>query len=341
MPPSAVPYPTPINEEQRLQAVRLHHVEGAPHEAAFDTLTRLAAHTLQAPVALIGLLEADRFDLLSCAGLQALSLPRQDAVCAHTIVQPGQTLVIEDLQQDARFAHSSLLAQAPQLRFYAGAAIVDPRGHALGTIAVMDTQPRQLQPEQRAALQDLAALAMLALSNQQRGFQLAHQAMHDPLTGLCNRRHFRQMLDVEMAHAMRTGEPFTVLCMDLDGFKAVNEGFGHAAGEEVLCEVARRLREQVRLGDLLARFSGDEFGVLMRHGATDSAQVLAKRIVKSVSAPITLSSGDTIGVGISIGMAEYADDVESVATLLAHADQALYQAKKQNEKRWEMFVGIR
>jgi diguanylate cyclase (GGDEF)-like protein len=63
--------------------------------------------------------------------------------------------------------------------------------------------------------------------------------------------------------------------------------------------------------------------------------------VKSVSAPITLSSGDTIGVGISIGMAEYADDVESVATLLAHADQALYQAKKQNEKRWEMFVGIR
>jgi diguanylate cyclase (GGDEF)-like protein len=355
-------YPTPINEEQRVKAVQALLTlfqpgqapepatpsNGAYPEAAAPTLpalARVAARSTGAAVALIGLLDADSLQVLASVGLELPELHRQVAVCAHTIAQPGKPTVVEDLACDPRFAHSPLLQQTPPLRFYAGAAIVDGRGHALGTVAVMDTQPRRLSASECAALcanlSDLASLALTTLAHRQQADQLAHQALHDQLTGLSNRAHFKHTLDVELAHAMRTGEPFTVLCMDLDGFKAVNDGFGHAAGDEVLCEVSRRLTQQVRLGDVLARFSGDEFGVVMRHGAKDSAQVLAKRIVKSVSAPITLSSGDTIGVGISVGMAAYSDDVDAVSTLLAQADQALYQAKKQNEKRWKMFVGIR
>jgi diguanylate cyclase (GGDEF)-like protein len=343
---SASRYPVPINEEQRVKAVQalMPHV-ARPDQAALPALARAAARSLAAPVSLIGLLDASSLQILASVGLDVPELHRQVALCAHTIAQPDKPTVVEDLACDPRFARNPLVLQHPHLRFYAGAAIVDGRGHALGTIAVMAPQPRQLSASECAAvcatLQDLATLAQTALEHQQQALQLTHQALHDQLTGLSNRAHFKHTLDVELAHAMRTGEPFTVLCMDLDGFKAVNDGFGHAAGDEVLCEVSKRLTQQVRLGDVLARFSGDEFGVVMRHGAKDSAQVLAKRIVKAVSAPITLSSGDTIGVGISVGMAAYSDDVGSVATLLAQADQALYQAKKQNEKRWKMFVGIR
>jgi diguanylate cyclase (GGDEF)-like protein len=117
--------------------------------------------------------------------------------------------------------------------------------------------------------------------------------------------------------------------MDLDDFKGVNDTLGHAAGDEVLCEVARRMAKQVRAEDLLVRLGGDEFGVFMRPSANDSAESLAKRIVEAVSAPITLSTGDKVSVGISVGIAIYSDAIDSMANLLAQADQALYEAKRK------------
>lgn len=333
--------PVPINEDQRLQSVRAYEVLDTPPELEFDALTRIAAHTFNTPMAVVALMDTDRLWFKSRIGLDVPQLDRQIAFCSHTILNPDAVLVMPDLKQDPRFEEHVLVHEAPHLRFYAGAPIVDAQGLVLGTLAVLDTQPRVFSTEQESALQDLATLVMTALDSRKRARQLAHMAMTDYLTGLSNRALFERALEAEMAHAMRTGEHFTVLCMDLDGFKEVNDGFGHAAGDEVLREVSRRLAQQVRVGDVLARFGGDEFGIVMRHGAKDSAQILAKRIVRAVSAPITLSSGDEIGVGISVGMAAYSDDVESVHKLLAQADQALYQAKKQNEKRWKMFVGIR
>ncbi|MDO9234698.1 MAG: sensor domain-containing diguanylate cyclase [Aquabacterium sp.] len=331
----------PINEVLRVQAVRAHHIIDTPPEAAFDAITRLASHAFGTPVALLTLIDADRLWIKSSVGPQLGDIARASAICAHTLIQPDKFLVVQDLATDQRFAHNPWLTAPPHLRFYAGAALIDAQGHALGTVAILDTQPRRFGATHVAALQDLATMAMVTLQGRSCAHQMAQLIVTDQLTGLSNRTQFSQALEVELAHAMRTGEPFTALRMDLDGFKEVREGFGHAASDEVLCEVSRRLRQQVRLGDVLARFDSDEFGVVMRHGAHDSAQVLAKRIVKAVSAPITLSTGDVIGVGISIGMAAYTDKVESVPILLAQAEQALYQSKKQNEKRWKMFVGIR
>ncbi|MDO9004128.1 MAG: sensor domain-containing diguanylate cyclase [Aquabacterium sp.] len=326
-------------ETERLAAVRAHEILDTAPEAEFEALASLAAQVAGVPLAWVAFMGEDRLWCKSSVGLgdsewhQGLSL--ETAGDAH------EALVCEDLKGDARFEHHPWVAGEPGLRFYAGAPIRDAQGHALGTVAVGDVLPQAFTDGQKAALQDLATLALAVLDGRQRARQLSHLAKTDHLTGVANRAQFDLALDVEMRHSMRAGEPFTVLCMDLDGFKEIVDGFGHAAGDAVLCEVSRRLNQQVRLGDVLARLGSDEFGVVMRHGAKDSAEVLAKRIVRSVCQPITLPTGDTVGVGISVGIAAYNDSVESVRSLLAQADQALYDAKKQNERRWKMFVGGR
>lgn len=300
-------------ENERLAAVRAHEILDTAAEPAFDALVALAAQLCETPLAWLGFLDAERVWCKAGVGLaQGAEWPRQDD------------------------------AGGPQgLHFQAEAPIQDAEGHVLGMVAVGDRQPCVLDDAQRAGLARLAQLAGSLLEGRRHARQLSHLAKTDHLTGIANRAQFDLALDVEMRHAMRTGEPFTVLCMDLDGFKEITQGFGHAAGDEVLCEVSRRINQQVRLGDVLARLGSDEFGVVMRHGAKDSAEVLARRIVQAVRQPIELASGDTVGVGISLGIAAYDDAVESVPSLLAQADQALYDAKKQNERRWKMFVGGR
>ncbi len=217
----------------------------------------------------------------------------------------------------------------------------DAQEQTWACLLVLDTEPRAFSAEQCQALHDAATLAGTVWSRYQLSQEAERLRTTDPLTGLANRGVLMHALDVELAHAMRTGEPYTLLRLQLDGFNEVRDGFGAAAADEVVLEVARRLQQAVRLGDPLARLGEDNFGVLMRHGANDNAEVLARRIVKGVSAPITLSSGDEIGVGISVGLAAYSDNLWSSATLLQQADQALAEARKRNEKRWKMFVGIR
>lgn len=328
-------------EAERLEALHDQAILDTPPSPDFDALARLAAQACDAPVAGIGLLDRDRLWFKARVGALPAELPASACLAEETAQALGGLLCVPDLSDDSRFQMHPVRTACPEWRFYAGAVIHDEAGHALGVVSVASPEARQLDAGQRQALADVARLAWHAIDAHAQRRTLARQAITDPLTGLANRAHFDQALNVELAHAMRRGEPFTVLVMDLDGFKEINDGFGHAAGVDVLRAVAERIQAQVRTGDVVARFGIDEFGVVMRHGGRDDAQVLARRIVRAVAGPITLSSGDTVGVGISVGMAAYDDDIESVRTLLAQADQALFEAKRQNEKRWKMFMGLR
>ncbi len=160
--------------------------------------------------------------------------------------------------------------------------------------------------------------------------QLEHLATHDPLTGLANRKLFDELLVRAVFRAERSRRALAVLYMDLDGFKDVNDVFGHQAGDRVLSETARRLESVIRPGDIVARLGGDEFVVLCENlAAPDDAEKIATRVVQAVGRPIPVAAGVatvTASVGVAIGSLG-----ESAASVVARADEAMYRTKQDGK----------
>ena len=157
--------------------------------------------------------------------------------------------------------------------------------------------------------------------------EVTRLALHDPLTGLANRRYLHMQLDSAIARALRDKVRFAVLVIDLDGFKPINDRHGHAAGDEVLMEVSRRLNAQVRKGEIVARLGGDEFVVVLSADATGDAPIrAAHRLIACLSEAIMLPQGE-VRVSASVGVAFYPDDGAQTDDLIRKADVALYRAK--------------
>jgi diguanylate cyclase (GGDEF)-like protein/PAS domain S-box-containing protein len=166
--------------------------------------------------------------------------------------------------------------------------------------------------------------------------QLLHDALHDPLTGLANRVLFADHVERALASRRRGRTKVSLLFLDLDDFKAVNDTLGHRAGDRLLIEVARRLTESIRAGDVVARQGGDEFTVLLdRVHGVEEATASAERLATALRRPVELE-GLTIVIRVSIGIV-LASDETSADDLLAHADAAMYAAKAQGKARHAVF----
>jgi diguanylate cyclase (GGDEF)-like protein/PAS domain S-box-containing protein len=167
--------------------------------------------------------------------------------------------------------------------------------------------------------------------------QLTHQAFHDPLTGLANRALFEDRVTHALSRAARRSDPLAVLFLDLDNFKTINDSLGHAAGDELLVDVAARLRSCVRPSDTAARLGGDEFGVAIEdHADASDVTRIANRILEALAAPFSVR-GKEITVRASIGVAVSAQGREETHELLRNADVAMYVAKGRGKGRHEVF----
>ena len=175
----------------------------------------------------------------------------------------------------------------------------------------------------------LLLLVLLQLPGPRR---LAHLAVHDPLTGLANRALLADRLDRALARARREGRPGALLLLDLDGFKAINDARGHAAGDRALVAVAERLRGCVREVDAVARLGGDEFLIVFDGiGAAAEARRVAGRIRAALAEPLRPDDGGALlALSASIGVAVFAGR-EAPADLLRRADGAMYVAKRTGE----------
>ncbi|TPG60621.1 EAL domain-containing protein [Roseomonas nepalensis] len=168
------------------------------------------------------------------------------------------------------------------------------------------------------------------------GERLSHMARHDALTGLPNRVLFREHME-RVLPRLRRGEPLAVLCLDLDGFKGVNDTLGHPAGDELLRAVSRRLRDSTRETDLVARLGGDEFAIV-QVGAEQpqSAAALADRLVEALREPFDLQ-GQWVEIGTSIGVVLADEGMGTADELLRNGDIALYRAKAAGRGTWRLF----
>jgi len=209
---------------------------------------------------------------------------------------------------------------------------VPPDGARLACLIVWRTIPGGPMLGHAAALTRSVRLAALGFERRHGEELLRHAAMHDTLTGIPNRSHFFEALDRLLAEPNDTRS--AVLFADLDGFKEINDSFGHGVGDEVLAVVARRLQANIRPGDLVARVGGDEFAVLCSSiTSDDQATLVADRLIEAIGHPITVGRV-TVAVGISIGVAFHDPHQVHDPRLVDAADHALYEAKQLGKNRW-------
>lgn len=313
------------DEAARLAALRRYCILDTGREPRFDDLAQLAAGICATPVALVSLADVDRLFFKAAYGFDVREVPYPDGFCAHAIRQP-ELFEIPDTHEDARFARHPLVVESPAVRFYAGMPLFTKEGFGLGTLCVIDFQPRKLDARQREALRLLARQVMAQLD-------LGLQTMRDPLTGLYNRRALEESLHRELARARRRAEPISVIAIDADHFKGINDTHGHEGGDVVLRALARLLLESVREEDIACRLGGEEFVVILpgmgRDGALARAETL-RHAIQRMRIPV---GSQTLQMTASLGVAVFPEHGETEADLLRAADAAVYGAKSDGRNR--------
>ena len=224
-------------------------------------------------------------------------------------------------------------------RYGALAAVPVPaEGGPRGFVCAFAEAPGAFGPEESRFLAAAASMVSAALHRLDSEARLAYLAQFDPLTALPNRALLADRFSMMIVQARRRGASLGVLFIDLDDFKLVNDTQGHAAGDELLKETARRLQSSVREGDTVARISGDEFAIILSDLAKpDDAALVAQKIIDRLALPVDIGGQEAV-VTASIGIATFPADGDNAETLLGAADAAMYRAKQSGRNAFQFFT---
>jgi diguanylate cyclase (GGDEF)-like protein len=317
-----IPPAIPMNEASRLDTLRALKILDTSPEERFDRLTRLAKRLFGVPIALISLVDADRQWFKSCQGLDASETSRDVSFCGHAILGED-VLMVPDALQDERFHDNPLVTGDPRIRFYAGCPLRVPNGSKLGTLCLIDVEPRSLDAGDLELLRDLTRMAEQEIA----ALQLATM---DELTMLSNRRGFIALGQHAINLCVRRLErPASLLYFDLDGFKAINDRFGHAEGDRALVAFASLLMKTFRDTDVVGRLGGDEFVALMTDCNENESEIALRRLRQAVDEH-NQASQRGYDIRFSVGEVDYQPLRHgSIEAMVLDADALMYQHKRE------------
>ncbi len=310
----------PDNEQARLKALRSLEILDTHSEERFDRVTRIAMRMFDVPVALISLVDENRQWFKSCLGTSIRETPRDNSICGHAILG-DEVFIISDTLADARFSDNPLVTGEPYIRFYAGRPISSMQGFKIGTLCLIDHQPRTFTSKDIQDLDDLAQMVESELT----AIELATM---DELTQLSNRRGFTMLADKYLNYFARHQIPATLVFMDLNLFKVINDTYGHDEGDRALQTFAQAMKQTGRSSDIFARLGGDEFVVLLANAAIKEADIYIQRLSERLK---TMKATQTQPYDILFapGVVQFNPaQPEKIEQLLMTGDALMYQLKK-------------
>ncbi len=313
---------TPHDEKTRLETLRSLKLLDTSPEERFDRLTRLAKRMFGVSISLVSLVDADRQWFKSRQGLDANETPRDISFCGHAILG-DDIFMVPDASKDERFADNPLVTESPNIRFYAGCPLRVMNGSKIGTLCIIDEEPRHLDEEDMALLRDLTEMAEQELA----AVQLATM---DELTMISNRRGFIALAQHAINISHRKDFPISLVFLDLNKFKQINDTYGHAEGDRALVAFAEQIKHSFRDSDVYARLGGDEFAVVLTDTPSEMVNEVLARFEKAVS-EYNAQAKRGYDICYTAGIAVYDKSKHnSIEELLAEADTLMYENKQKS-----------
>jgi len=308
----------PADESARLLSLHSLRILDTLPEERFDRVTRMGRRWFGSQICLVSLVDSSRQWFKSKQGLDACETSREISFCGHAIHAPD-VFVVENAVDDDRFHDNPLVTGAPNIRFYAGCPLTVPGGHRIGTLCVIDSNPRSFTDEDGDMLRDLAAIVEGELRS-------TAEATVDSITGIANRRGFEAVAQHVLPLCQRTGTSAELAFFDLDNMKVVNDRMGHASGDEMLAHFAKLLLRSFRSADVVARLGGDEFAVLLTASDPDSSAPFDRLLASAAEEPCCV--GDLLEWSYGRVPFDPSADDQTIAAVMAEADAEMYRQKQ-------------
>lgn len=293
----------------------------APAEKSFDRMLRLAETALCIPIVLMFFGGRHHQWLRSSKRLDPVTDPRLTLLCDYAFEENDFCVVSNTLEHPA-FHNNPLVIGEPKIRSYAGVPLRRQNGLKVGAICAVDHKERDFTQDQLDLLGDLAQLMAEQI-------ELRQIATTDSLTGALTRRAFEVEITREYRRNRRYRRDLSVIVVDVDHFKKINDNYGHAAGDLVLKNVVLQIKQSLREVDFLSRLGGEEFVVGLPETDVEGATIVAERLRETIASMAIVSDGDRISVTASFGIAGLNRTDRDWKQMLGRADVALYRAKQE------------
>lgn len=303
-----------------IKKLRSQNVLDTPSKERFDRLTRLAKHMFNVPIAVVSIVDENRQWFNSCLGLDISETPLDISFfCGHDILKT-EVVIVSDTKKDPLFSINQLVLNEPHIRFYAGCPLRHLDGSILGTLCILDTNPKILEKDDLESLKDLAELA----EHELMAIQLA---TIDELTKIFNRRGFIKQAEQSLYICARHNIATSLVFFDLNDFKSINDNFGHAEGDIALIAFSEQIKNTFRSSDVLARLGGDEFVVLLTDTSIDPVEKSIARLQLAIECYNKAANrGYNLSFSDGIVAIDHKKNI-SIELLLSQADSLMYEKK--------------